>query len=601
MRSRQATRVAEINGEIISLEVYRQAYYQLLDQYRRIYGEQLNDDMLKMLRPNEMALEQLIQRVLMLQEADRLKIGVSEEELTAVIRQIPAFQNNGVFDYQRYRQILAQNNLGVEQFEQDSIRDIRLNKLRTAVLTGVVASDDEVLQWYNWSKATVNIDSALFAASKYADITVTDEEVKTYFESNQKNYMTDPEVKIRYIKFDPADYVKQVDVTDEKISDYYYSNLEEFKKDKRVKASHILITMDAGADDDTVAAKKLEAEKIGELANAEGADFAELAKQYSQGPSKEKGGDLGWFTKERMVQPFAEKAFAMAAGEISEPVRTQFGWHIIKVEQIEEATTQSLESAWSSIRSTITNQKSRSLAMDHAEAVYNSVFDGDNLADAASAHEVSARMTDFFSAQDSKLPEVGEPQRFSQVAFGLEVMAISEIQDYSDGLYILQVAQRREAVVPPLEQVKDKVKADLLAERQDEHARKDAEAFLSAVEGGTGFEEAGKQYNVVPLTTGLFSRGGSIPKIGFEPQVSQTAFELSMEKPLAQTAIKGQQGWYVIQLKDRQLPKTDGLDDEKAAISSRLEDQKKQAALQSWLADLRARSDVEINQELIQP
>ena len=601
MRSRQATQVAEINGEIITLEVYRKAYYQLVDNYRRIYGDQFNDDMLKLLRPNEMALEQLVQRVLMLQEADRLKIDVSEQELASSIRQIPAFQNNGAFDYQRYQRVLSQNGLSVEQFEIDRSRDMRLDQLQNAVLSGVMVSDDEARQWYNWNKATVDLDYVLFPGSRYKDISLSDEEIKDYFAANQKNYLTEPKVKVRYIKVDPTDFESQIQITDESIADYYQSNPEEFRTEKRVKASHILIKMDADVDAETVAAKQKEAQKVYESAKVAGADFAELARQYSQGPSKDQGGQLGWFTRERMVKPFADKAFLMTAGEISEPVRTQFGWHIIKVEQVEEAATRSLESAADTIRTKITGEKARALAMDKAEEVYNSVFDGDNLADAAEAHDLSAETTDSFTAKNPAIKGIGQPQKFSQVSFGLDLMAISEIQDFGDGLYILQVIERTDAAVPEYALVMPKVKADLIAERQGDQARKDAEAFLAGVKKGAGFKEVGVQYDVTPKSTGLFSRDGSIPQIGFESSISQAAFELSKDKPLPESALKGRQGWYVIQFKNRQIPEDDGFDKEKAAISSRLEDQKRQAVLQSWLADLRARSVVEINEELIQP
>jgi peptidyl-prolyl cis-trans isomerase D len=601
MRSRQATRVAEINGEYITLEVYRQAYYQLLDNYRRVYGDQLNDDMLKLLRPNEMALDQLVQRVLMLQEADRLDIDVSEQELVSAIRQVPAFQNNGAFDYSLYRRVLSQNNLTVEQFEIDRSKEMRLDKLRTALLGGVTVSDDEVRQWYNWNKATVDLDYVQFSASRYTDISPADTAVKEYFDANQKNYLTEPKVNVRYIKFDPADFESQVRITDEGIADYYHSNPEEFKTQKRVKASHILIKLDAGADDDTVAAKKEEALKIVASAKAAGANFAELAKQYSQGPSRDQGGQLGWFTRDRMVKPFADKAFAMTVGQISEPVRTQFGWHIIKVEQIEEAATQSLDAATEIIRQKITTDKSRSLAMDKAEEVYNSVFDGDNLADAAKAHDVVAETTGFFTAENPGLKGIAQIQKFTQASFGLDLMAISEIKDFGDGFYLLQVIERAEPAVPEYTLVMQKVKTDLVKERQDDQARKDAEAFLAAVKEGASFDAVSKQYNVTPKETGFFSRGGAIPQIGYESQISQSAFELSKEKPLPESALKGRQGWYVVQFKSRQLPKGDGFEKEKATISKGLEDQKKQAALQSWLADLRARSVVAVNRELIQP
>jgi len=116
---------------------------------------------------------------------------------------------------------------------------------------------------------------------------------------------------------------------------------------------------------------------------------------------------------------------------------------------------------------------------------------------------------------------------------------------------------------------------------------------------GTSMDEAGAPYKIKPVETGLFSRKGAIPKIGSEPLISQSTFELSVQKPLLDRVVQGKQGWYVIQLKDRKSPPEDGFAKQKESILKSLSDQKKQAAFQSWLADLKARSNIEINQELI--
>lgn len=601
MRSRNATIVADINGEVITLEVYRRAYYQLLDNYRRIYGAQLNDEMLKLLRPNEMALEQLIQRVLMSQEADRLEMEVGEAELKASIHQIPAFQNNGKFDYQRYQSVLAQNNITTEQFESDRIKDIRLDRLRTVVLSGVAVSEDEARAWYNWNNARIDLEYVHFPPSRYTDIQPTDDEVAVYFKENDRAYLTEPQVQVRYLHFSPDAYKDKVEISDEQISNYYYGYPDEFKIPKKVKARHILLKLESDADSVSIEGRKAEAQKIYETAKAGKVDFAQLARELSEGPSKEQGGDLGWFTRDRMVKPFADRAFEMQAGEISEPVQTRFGWHIIKVEQVQAAATQSLETATVKIRNMLIEEGAKSKALDKAEEVYNSVFDGDDLGDAGEAHQVPVNSTEFFAAGGFKHKGIAQPQKFAKVAFELEKMAISEIQDFGDGYYLLQVVERREPVVPEIDQVAEKVRADLIKERQNLKAKADAEALLAAVQKDGTFSGAVDAFNVKPMTTGLFGRNAAVPNIGYDAQMSAAAFKLTKEKPLLEEALKGPKGWYVIQLKERRLPAEDGFAKEKVAITQRLGDQKKQTALQTWLAELRARSEVEINESLIQP
>lgn len=599
MRNQNETQVAEVNGEIIPVEVYRQAYYRMLDEYRRIYGGQLDDNLIKLLRPNEMALDRLIERVLLLQEAGRLKIKVGSDELAQAIYSMPDFQVNGAFNTERYQQILAQNNLSDQRFRMDRSEALLLNKLRSVLLVGVVATEDEAKEWFEWTNAKVSIEYALFAPARYGDLQPTDEQIRAYFNDHKDNYRTQPQVKATYIHFDTELVKSEVKISEETIAAYYESHPAEFQTEKRVKARHILFKVDEGADAALDENKKAEAMKVYEMATA-GKDFAELAKQYSEGPTKDNGGDLGWFTRSRMVKPFADKAFSMAAGEIGGPVRTDFGWHVIKVEQIEPATSQTLEQAATGIRVKLTSEKAKELALEKAEALYESVFDGDDLLEAGKSQQAPVRQTGYFTAAGPKEKAIVQGRKFAQIAFGLEKMAISEIQELGSGYVILQVTDRKEAVIPEFEQVAERVKADTIKDQQQQKAKADAEAFLAELQKGGTLAQLGTQFNVQPKETPLFARNGAIPTIGNEQQISQAVFGLTMEKPLADKAVQGRKGWYVVRLKERQAPEESGFGKERDAIIERLTGQKRQAAYQAWLADLRSRSDITVNRSLLE-
>ncbi|MGD8834774.1 MAG: SurA N-terminal domain-containing protein [Desulfobacteraceae bacterium] len=596
MRSQKATRVAEVNGEVISQDVYHRAYNRLLDYYRQIYGSQFNDDLLKMLQPGKMALNQLIDRILMKQEAVRLQIEVGEQELAQSIYSIPAFQVNGAFNKNRYLQILAQNNLSDEGFRVDRSEELLLNKLRAVVLSGITVSDDEAMEWYNWSNAKVSIEYALFSPNRYKDVVPTDEQVKDFFDKHKDNYRTEPKVKARYLHFNPDAYKADVQVTDEQISEYYSSHSAEFKTEKRVKARHILFKVGEEADEAASEIRKAEAMKIYEMAKA-GKDFSDLAKQYSEGPSKNQGGDLGWFTRDRMVKPFSDKAFAMTQDEISEPVRTSFGWHIIKVDQIEEAATRSLEEATNEIRAKLTDESAKAEALKKAEALYDSVFDGDDLAEAGKAHEMTVLETDLFTASGPKQEGIIQARQFGNTAFGLEEMAVSEIQDFGNGYYILQVVERVDPVIPEFDQVASRVKTDTLRDQQKMRAKEDAESFLASVKQGKEFSDVGALYGITPKETEFFQRNGAIAQIGNEQQINQKAFALTVENSLAQEVIQTRKGWFVIRLKERQAPDDKGYGKQKENIVKRLTEQKRQSTYQSWLADLKSKSKITINED----
>jgi peptidyl-prolyl cis-trans isomerase D len=598
-RNSQQTKVAEVNGEEISMELFRQSYNNLYEQYKRVYGNQLNADMLKMLNLRQQALDQIVQRVLLLQEAERLEISVSDEEVAQSIRQYPAFQVNGAFDKDRYFRLLNQIRMSPEEFEQDQYQSLRLQKVQAIVQDGVIVSDAEAHEYYEWFNAEVDLKYVLFSPGSYEDINPNAEEVKAFFDSHKEDYKTDPSVKVRYLSFDPQRYRADIQVSEDQISQYYESHPEEFTTEKTVAARHILLKLDEGADDQTVASKKEKALEIYEEAIS-GKDFAELAKKYSEGPSRDRGGDLGAFKKDTMVKPFADKAFSMAAGEISEPVRTQFGWHIIKVEKINEGGKQDLAEVNDQIKEALLSDQARTKALEHVERVYDNILDSDDLEEVGKTYDVPVEATDFFTRQNASLEGIGNPRQFVDTAFDLEPLMISDILDLENGFYLMQVVDRKESVIPEFETVAEAVKGDLIKERQNELAKADAEAVLSAVQKEGQLAAAAAPYSVEVKATGFFKRSGSIPDIGYDPKISEQAFLLTTEKPFAEQVLQGSKGWYVIHLKDRKKPLDEDFEKEKSAMVTQLTQQKKQQVFQQWIADIKSRSSIDINQKLVE-
>jgi len=597
-RNRQATQVADINWTIITFDAYRQTYQRLLEQYRRIYGSQLNKDMLKMLRLNEVALDQMVHRILMLQEAQRLGLQTTEQEVADAIHQIPAFQRNGSFDFNLYSNLLARNNIGTEEFEKDQEESIIIERLNSVILDGVTVSEADARQWYDWQNAQVNLTYLLFSPERYQDISPSDEQIASYYDAHKSDYLTEAQVKVHYLFFDPKAYESNVGVSEEDISRYYHGHADEFYSEKSVQARHILFKLESDADEEIIEKQRQKALDIYELAK-KGQSFAELAKQYSEGPSRDNGGDLGTFTRGNMVKPFADRAFSMAAGEISEPVRTQFGWHIIKVEKVNPAFTESLEDASDKIKTNLIARKARELALEKAETIYDSLFDGDDLSMIEKDEQIFMATTDFFSAQNPPDTAVANAREFADAAMALDDMAISPILELESGYYLLQAIDRIEPAVPPLEDVSERVKADVVSHQQREKAKTDAQAALEVLKNKEAFGDVASNYGLEVQETGYFSRNGAIPDIGFEQELNRLGFALSPAMPLAQEIAQVSRGWLVFELKERKTADEQAFDKEKEGIVARLTDQKKQATLNTWLDDLKSRGAVEINYDLI--
>jgi peptidyl-prolyl cis-trans isomerase D len=597
-RSQRNDRVALVNGETITSKEYGGAYNNIIERLRQRLGNNLNDDMIKMLDVKSQALNMLIDKKLMFQEAAKLNLRVTNDELADTIRQIKAFQTNGNFDSQIYKNVLNQNRLTPEEFEFIQKESIIIEKIRSFILSNVKVSEQEAIEWFKWENTSVNVDFVLFEPGRYDDINPTSDEISSFFENHKESYKADAMIKVRFLRFDPDAYSSVVKITNEEIQDYYESNIEKFKTQKTVEARHILIKLDQSSNPETVEKKRKTALDILKLAR-EGIDFAELAKQYSEGPSKDRGGYLGEFKKNAMVKPFAEKAFQMKAGEISEPVRTQYGWHIIKVEKVNEETGVSFKDSEDKIRKKLVEERAKNLAYEEAEAVYDASFEGDDLTKNAEARGLDIVTTDFFTKNSGPNTGIKNRSAFASYAFNLSLMEIGDIQDFEDGYYIIQLIEKIPEKIPELKDVEEKVRIDLIKQMRDEKANKDANELLVALRDNkspenTKWDTECKKLNLTATATGFFKRNSSIPYIEFDQNISQAAFKLSNKNMLPEAPVKGKKGYYIIKFRDRKEPGLNGFEEEKEKIKEKLLKQKMLKTFDAWLSSIRNKSVISI-------
>ena len=227
--SRRSGRVASVNGSVITLDDYRVTYNNLLEQMRQSFGNNLNEELIQMFQIRKRALEQLIDRSLMRQAAEKFNLTVSDEELELFIRNIGAFQTAGAFDYRLYQNTLNRNKLTPETFEVQQRDALIIDKLQQFVSGNIKVSDLEAQQWYIWNNTEIDIDYVMLEPQRFKDIEPTDEEIRDYFDTHKDAYKTDPQIKVRYLYFKPEDYADKVSVSEDDIQDYYESNPDKFK------------------------------------------------------------------------------------------------------------------------------------------------------------------------------------------------------------------------------------------------------------------------------------------------------------------------------------------------------------------------------------
>jgi len=592
-RQSRKDQVAKVNGTPITQKEYDRAYQRQLDGLKQRIGGALTPEMIKQLQLKRHVLEGLINQKLMLQEAKKLKLRVSDAELSAVIHSIPMFMTAGSFDKRRYLQFVDQLRMTPDEFETAERQVLLLDKLQALLVQGVHVSDGEAKQWYTFANTRIKVDFVLFSPEKYTKIDPTDKELKAYYNAHSAKYTTQPEVKVRYVAIQPAAYVKQVTVPDSDIDQYYDEHPSEFHTEKTVQARHILIRVAPNAPPVVVAAAKKKIEAILKKARG-GANFAQLAKKYSEGPSAKQGGELGPFTRDGMVKPFADKAFSMKPGQISDPVRTRFGWHIIKVEKVNKATTQPLDQVKDKIRAKLAQQRAKDMAADVAEKVYDTAFSNADLKKTATMLKLDLKTTGFFDREGTPL-QLSGAEKFAAAAFDLQDQDVSSVIECPDAYYVMQRMASKPAVVPPFDAVKTAVRRDVIKEKQKEKAQTDAEAFLKAVKGGADMTSEAARFRLKVRSTGFFSRSDTVSEFGNDRRIVQSAFLLSAQKRFPDKVLESPMGDFVIAFKDRKVPDPKGFAAVKDTIVKSVRQQKEREYYAKWIDKLRARSDISIS------
>jgi peptidyl-prolyl cis-trans isomerase D len=590
--------VARVADQSISYSQWAQAYQMQVDNIRRQFGSNLDEETLKALNLKEQALNQLIDRVVLVREAEAMGFRVSDEEVMDHIRSIPAFQSNGNFSPPQYRQMLAQLRLTPEEFEVSQREDLLIQKISDVISRAAKVTRSEAEDWYRWQNAAVNLEYVLIGIDQAAAIELSEDDLGAYFEEHQARYRTPAKRDVRYLAFRSADYRPQVKLSDDDVAVYYDEHIDEFKTPHTIEARHILFKVDQNADSATVEAARTRAEAVYAQITA-GSDFAELAKAHSEGPTREAGGYLGRFGRGQMVKAFEEAAFALEAGQVSAPVRTEFGWHIIKVEKQNPERTRTLAEADDKIRGQLTNSRAQLLALEDAEAAYDLSYEDEDLA--AVAQQLGRELlTTGMMARNDPVEGISDAAAFSRIVFDLKAGGISEVKEIGGDYYIAQVTEIQEPQVPGLESVRDRLTEDLQQEKRWNLAENQAQAFLLALREGGAMDALSAAQNLEVKQTGFFKRNEAIAEIGRQPEMAAAAFALSKEKPLPEKPVRSNNGYYVFRFIERQAPE-DAIDpNQRDQVRDQLLQRKQRTMFDDWLAQARSRNEIEIDRSILE-
>ncbi|MFO8049106.1 MAG: SurA N-terminal domain-containing protein [Desulfosudaceae bacterium] len=596
---KETTVAAKVNGEVVSATAFQNRYYDLLERVRRQFGDNLDDDMLERLNLKKQAMDQVVNEKIVAQQAAEYGLRVTDQELAQSISAISAFQKDGRFDRTLYNRVLQHNRMMPETFERRQRQQLLIDKMHAIITDGVKVAEDEARRWYNWQNTRLKINFVFFNPESYQDVAPSEEAVVEFFEEHQQDYQSPARVKIAYLVFAPEQYTDQATVSDYEIEEYYQDNQDNYGSEKTVEASHILIQVAGDAPEELVEQKRQEALEIYNRIRG-GQDFAAAAREYSEGPSASEGGRLGAFKKDEMVTPFAEKAFSMEAGQVSQPVRTRFGWHLIRVEKVNPAEVKSLADVKDEIRERLARTKARDLAYEAALDAFDRALDENSLPEAARSLDLTAETTPLLSRRE-QIKNIPDSDQLLREAFELSAGDISDVVEIDGDYYLFQVEERRESRVPELETVRARVESDLIETMRDEKAAAAAADLLAEAQSSNrqSLAEAADKAGLTVQTTDYFKRGERVPEIGQVPSLSATAFQLTGDNPVADEVLAGQDGYYVISLADRQFPDEEEFVENRDQTVASLRRQKKNQAFEQWLNAVKAQSDIFIEERFL--
>lgn len=437
------------------------------------------------------ALENLIRQELILSAARRGHASISAEELRRVIASIPAFQENGAFSPARYKEFLQSRYLSADAFEANVMRDVMLQNQLTPFVGSQFVSQQLSTRMVALLGETRMVRSVLLKPESFAgEIKLDDAALKTYYDANLKRFTLPEAVKLDYVVLSQEALASKLEVGDDEARKAFDSRKGEFAHDER-RVSHILLTVPKDAKPEARAKVKAEAEALLKEVRANPARFAELARSKSQDPgSAANGGDLGFFGRGAMVKPFEDVAFRMKQGQISEVVETEFGYHILKLDEVREtdfdaARTQVLEK----LRKEKAAAQFRTLSTKLADISYQQ---GGSLQPVAKALQLDVRRSDWLSRNKPATDAILANPKVVEAAFSDDVLKgknNSEPVDVGNNtMVVVRVAEHQPARQQKLDEVRDLIRAELVQREGAKLADKRGQALLAELKAGKGVE-----------------------------------------------------------------------------------------------------------------
>ena len=552
--------VAKVDGNEISADDVRTTAKQMLQQ-QMPQGSAAN---MSMLLPffSQRAAEQLITRQALLSEATHMGLRVSPEEIKEELqhgRYAATFFPGGTFiGEQEYQDMLTRANLTPAKFEESVGHDLLLTKLQALISGTASVSENEIHDQFVKQNTKVKFD---YAVLKQDDIKKglhpAESELKAYYQSHLSSYANSiPEKrKIKYAVIDSNKVENSVTVTQDDLQSYYQQHRDAYRVPEQVKVSHILIKTplpgpDGKVDEKGVAEAQRRAEDLLKQLKS-GAKMEDLAKKYSEDPgSAKEGGSLGWIGRGQTVPEFEKTAFSLPKGQISDLVKSSYGFHIIRVDDKQDARMKSLDEVKAEIEPALKHQKAQQLAQRQAESLLREART-QGLDAAAAKQNIPVINSDFFARRDM-LPGLGPSPQFMEAVFAAQEKAPPDMAPTSQGTAVYDLQAIRPPATPTFEEIRTRIEDEFKTEQSRTLLTQKAQELSDRAKAAHDLKKAAKELGATMKTSDLVLPDGQVPEVG--SMSGQAAVAFTMKPGEISVPISSGADAAVLQILENQQP-----------------------------------------------
>lgn len=595
------TTAATVNGSPIELRAVANETYQLRENYRRQFGDQISPEILRSMNLELQATERLINSRLVRDHAQALGLAIGDEQIADQVVSNPAFFRDGRFDKETYLRLLRANQRTPADFELQLREQLLIQQMFTLIGDEVTVSEREARDEVIVRQEQTRLSFVRFPAGDYLEaVPVTPEALAAWYGENSERYREPEKVNARILAYAADDFGDGIEVDEEEVVATWEEGKEtRFTQEHEVKARHILKRAAPEASEEVRAAARAELEAI--IAQLdEGADFATLAGEHSDDPgSKNNGGELGFFGKGRMVASFEEAAFALEPGQRSGVVESPFGFHLIEVDEVRPERVLELEEVREEIEGELREASAREAARVAAEEDQGKISDGGDPVELAAVRGIEVLEPAPLGRNDT-LAGIGRSFPLMNALFDLEPGQATEATDVNGTFVVAVLDEKIPSEIPELADVEATAEIDYRREHAGVLAQTAADELLAAAQAADLASAAEAAERKVQETPG-FARGADVIQgIGADAELRDAAFALAAEAPLADRSFLVGGDAFVVALAGRELPEGAELDAAVERTREQMENQSRSSVINRWIEGLRADADIRIYSENIE-